>query len=129
MKEIIIPIIPMGAVRLTQRSLWSPKARKYAAYKDAIKDQMDGYTLPEELEIEFHLPMPKSWSNKKREASRGGPHKQRPDVDNLCKGFMDAFGVDDFLSSKQCRFSSGYQQRSPVHDRQRGASGLQAGTQ
>jgi Holliday junction resolvase RusA-like endonuclease len=31
-----------------------------------------------------------AWSKKKRLAMDGTPHKQTPDLDNLCKGFLDA---------------------------------------
>ena len=43
----------------------------------------------------FTLPMPKSWSKKKRENMRGRPHRQKPDVDNLCKALLDALYTDD----------------------------------
>lgn len=85
----------MGAVRLTQRSLWTPRAKKYASYKEAIRGHLGGSELPEVLDLEFHIPMPKSWSNKKREATRGEPHRSRIDLDNAIKGVLDAYGVED----------------------------------
>jgi Holliday junction resolvase RusA-like endonuclease len=47
------------------------------------------------LDIIFYLPMPKSWSKKKRTEMNGTYHDQKPDVDNLAKAFMDAFGSED----------------------------------
>lgn len=41
------------------------------------------------------MPMPKSWSAKKRELMDGMPHQQRPDVDNILKSLMDALCEDD----------------------------------
>ncbi|MBM7346076.1 Holliday junction resolvase RusA-like endonuclease [Pantoea coffeiphila] len=45
--------------------------------------------------VTFVLPMPASWSRKKRAASAGQPHQQKPDVDNLMKALMDALFADD----------------------------------
>jgi Holliday junction resolvase RusA-like endonuclease len=47
------------------------------------------------LDIIFYLPMPKSWSKKKRTEMNGTYHDQKPDIDNLAKAFMDAFGSED----------------------------------
>lgn len=94
--ELVIAVTPMGAVRVTQGSRWSPRAQRYETYKQEIRFAMPrAYELPAELELEFHIPMPRSWSKKKREAMRLQPHQSRPDIDNLAKGFMDAFGTED----------------------------------
>lgn len=49
-------------------------------------------TGPLELELVFHLPIPASWSNRRREEARRGllRHTSRPDVDNLAKLVCDA---------------------------------------
>jgi Holliday junction resolvase RusA-like endonuclease len=39
--------------------------------------------------------MPKSWSTKKRLSMLGEYHQSKPDIDNLVKAFLDAFGDDD----------------------------------
>jgi Holliday junction resolvase RusA-like endonuclease len=39
--------------------------------------------------------MPKTWSKKKQDEMRGTYHDQKPDIDNLLKGFMDAFHAED----------------------------------
>lgn len=41
------------------------------------------------------MPMPKSWSAKKREEMNGKPHKVRPDIDNMVKAIMDAAFKED----------------------------------
>lgn len=56
---------------------------------------MPTYELPGELHLTFFIQMPKSWGHKKRMAMLGAPHQQKPDVDNLCKSFMDAWKTDD----------------------------------
>ncbi len=45
-----------------------------------------------ELELEFYLPIPKSWSKKKQLAALDGRLRPtgRPDVDNLAKAVVDA---------------------------------------
>ncbi len=45
--------------------------------------------------IIFCIPMPQSWSKKKREQMEGQPHQQTPDLDNLCKGVLDALCAED----------------------------------
>lgn len=45
--------------------------------------------------ITFILPMPTSWSKKKRAVMNGQAHQQKPDVDNMIKALMDALYVDD----------------------------------
>ncbi len=45
--------------------------------------------------ITFVLPMPPSWSKKKRDAMDGQPHQQKPDLDNLKKSLLDALFEDD----------------------------------
>lgn len=52
-------------------------------------------TVPERLRIVFGLPMPNSWSNKKKALMDGLPHQSRPDIDNLEKAFLDALCTDD----------------------------------
>ena len=47
--------------------------------------------------ITFHLPMPKSWSQVKRENLNGTPHCSRPDLDNLFKALADSFGEDSHI--------------------------------
>lgn len=37
----------------------------------------------------FRLPVPPSWSNKKRLAMIGQPHAQKPDIDNLLKAILE----------------------------------------
>ena len=46
-------------------------------------------------QIIFRLPMPKSWSKKKRAEFNGKYHKQKPDLSNLLKAIEDAVMADD----------------------------------
>jgi Holliday junction resolvase RusA-like endonuclease len=86
-------ITPMAAPRMTQKTYW--KHKNYFKYKDDLRKVMGVYELGLSLNIVFYIPMPKSWSKKKRAEMVGTYHDQKPDIDNLAKGFMDAFGSDD----------------------------------
>lgn len=96
---MIFDIIPMGAVRTTQASLWNPRSRAYYAWKQQLfyLAKSQGYVLKpaEALSLRFLLPMPKSWSAKKKEAHRGQPCLSKPDLDNLIKAFQDTLAPDD----------------------------------
>jgi Holliday junction resolvase RusA-like endonuclease len=95
MKYSVI-IEPMGAVRMTQRGKWtSPQAKRYLTYKDLIRNQLN-QQVDELIEgacgvsVTFHMPIPSSWSLKKRLAAFGQPMQTKPDIDNLIKGLFDA---------------------------------------
>ena len=94
---ISIPITAVPKPRMTQRDRWAlrPAVARYRDFCDELRLHMPTYELPGELYITFFMPMPASWSNKKRMAMLGAPHQQKPDVDNLCKSFMDAWKTDD----------------------------------
>jgi Holliday junction resolvase RusA-like endonuclease len=67
----------------------------YWNYKYKIQEQFSGKELPENYLLVFYLPMPKSWSQKKKNEKRHTPHTCRPDKDNLEKGFLDALYSED----------------------------------
>lgn len=89
-------IEPMAKPRMTRSDKWNkrPIVCQYRAYKDEIR--LRKVQVPESgAHITFVIPMPASWSNKKRDAMDGQPHQQTPDVDNLHKGLLDAVFSDD----------------------------------
>lgn len=53
------------------------------------------YHLTPELNMDFHISMPESWSKKKKLEMVGKKHQQRPDLDNLVKAFQDALSDED----------------------------------
>lgn len=99
MAHIIFDIDPMGAPRMTKSDTWKrrPVVVRYWAFKDAIRliSARHKYELGEALDVRFELPMPQGWRKKDKEAMRGKPHQQKPDVDNMAKAVMDAFKIDD----------------------------------
>lgn len=96
-----IPINPVGKPRMTQRDRWAkrPAVVRYYAYCDLLREEWanltSGAEVPEKLSLVFTIPMPPSWSNKKKSEMIGKPHQQRPDIDNLIKAFLDALCEDD----------------------------------
>ncbi len=93
---MIYPIDPMPKPRMTRADKWKqrPAVMKYRAYKDEIR--LRGVSVPEaSAHITFVIPMPASWSKKKRQSMNGMPHRQRPDIDNLHKGLLDALFTED----------------------------------
>ena len=66
----------------------------YRAFCDHVR--LLGICMPESnSHVTFVLPMPKSWSKKKRAEMNGKPHQGKPDLDNLMKSLMDALFEDD----------------------------------
>ncbi len=87
-------IIPMGKPRITARGKYGPVARRYYEYAEQIR--LMNMEIPEHgAEIQFFIPMPKSWSKKKKIDMFQMPHQQTPDVDNLLKAVLDAVYKDD----------------------------------
>lgn len=88
-------ITPLGKPRMTQRDKWKqrPCVMRYRAFKDQCRAA--GIELGEKVSVIFVLPMPKSWSKKKKDAMRDQPHQQKPDIDNLQKALFDAVLEDD----------------------------------
>ena len=55
-----------------------------------------GFTLPcQGLHISFYIPVPKSWSKKKKAQYHGSLHQSTPDIDNLVKALFDSLTAED----------------------------------
>lgn len=96
MNELIYPIVPMGKPRMTRADKWKkrPEVMRYRAFCDEVR--LRGVALPESgAHVTFVLPMPASWSKKKRQQHNGQPHQAKPDCDNMLKALMDAIFADD----------------------------------
>lgn len=93
----VYPITPMGAPRMTRADSWRCPPRdvvsRYWDFKDLIKAH--GVELRNGDGIVFVLPMPASWSKKKKVEMCGSLHKSKPDLDNMLKALMDALFQDD----------------------------------
>ena len=98
-------VVPVAAPRMTHADRWKrrPCVVKYFEYRDQVRNQAQamGVTLSERFSVQFYLPMPRSWSKRKRQDHDGKPHQVKPDADNLAKGFFDCFGEDKHVWSVQ----------------------------
>jgi len=92
----IIPIDPVAKPRMTQRDKWAkrPSVLRYRDFCDKLREY-GASVRPAGSEIIFVIPMPKSWSAKKKAQMAHKPHQQRPDIDNLLKAVLDALHDED----------------------------------
>lgn len=96
---ITLNINPVAKPRMTQSDKWKkrPATDKYWKFKDDLKLLcfIARWMPKDDLDVTFVLPMPESWSERKKRKTDGAPHKQRPDLDNLIKAFKDALLIED----------------------------------
>jgi len=74
------------------------RIEKYNNYKINISAEAKriGFTLPEiGAGITFFIPVPKSWSKKKKRLHHGQFHDKKPDLSNILKAFEDALLSED----------------------------------
>ena len=83
--------MPAPRPRVTKRGTYVPA--KYSMFKADCR--LLGMRVGEMVELLFVVPMPKSWSKRKRAEMDGTPHRQRPDLDNYVKAVLDAVLDDD----------------------------------
>lgn len=89
-------IEPVPKPRMLKSDKWKkrPEVLRYWAFCDHAR--LLKIQLPESgYHVTFVMPMPKSWSQKKRGVMNGKPHQQRPDKDNLEKALLDAIFDED----------------------------------
>lgn len=96
---VVIRMIPVPKPRMTlgDRYQKRPRGHKYRMFKSELGATVvvDNIEIPLPYLLVMVLPMPKSWSNKKKVLHRYQPHLPRPDKDNLEKAFLDALYDDD----------------------------------
>jgi len=105
----LFDIIPVGAPRMTQSDKWKtdtnhpdPAKRKRAPVEQyhqfktllTLQANLQRFKLGNYFEVVFFIPMPDSWSDKKKEKNNGMPCESKPDVDNLVKSLMDTLKKD-----------------------------------
>jgi Holliday junction resolvase RusA-like endonuclease len=96
---ITLNINPVAKPRMTQSDKWKkrPVVERYWAFKDELKMLcfLCRWQPKDDLDVTFVIPMPTSWSERKKKKTEGKPHQSRPDLDNLIKAFKDALLVED----------------------------------
>ena len=96
-----ILVTPNTKPRMTRADKWKqrPCVVQYRTFKDTLRLECKRVGLknlqPQLESLIFHIPMPESWSKKKKLEMEGKPHQQSPDLDNLVKGFWDAILEQD----------------------------------
>lgn len=105
MSKFVFDVVPVPAPRMNQADRWKkrPCVIRYFEYRDQVRAiaEEQGFTLPGQFYLWFQLPMPKSWSQRKKRMMFGEPCLSKPDTDNLAKGFFDCFGEDKHVWSVQ----------------------------
>mgnify|MGYP003654086905 CR=1 FL=1 len=90
-------ITPVPAPRMTKQDVWlkprRPCVARYFAFQDHVA--LLKIEVSERCRIVFYMPMPKSWSKKKKELMHLQPHQQTPDGDNLEKALLDSVFRDN----------------------------------
>ena len=96
---MIFRIDPVAKPRMTQSDKWKqrPAVLTYRAFCDLLRlqAQQEGFALGDRVGISFSVPMPRSWSKKKKLEFNGTPCQAKPDLDNLCKSVLDALMTED----------------------------------
>ena len=92
-------LIPVAKPRQTQADRWKqrPVVMRYRKFADEIREiaSNNNFILSRSISVQFCMPMPGSWSKKKRLLRDGMPHDVRPDLDNLIKAVCDALMEED----------------------------------
>lgn len=92
MKTIHIQVAPVSAPRQVRSDKWKNPPRPCVARYRAFRDEIERYQLELDspFSVIFKIPMPKSWSKRKKEIWDGKPHMNKPDLDNLIKALLDS---------------------------------------
>lgn len=124
--ELLIDPVPRP--RMTRKDKWAnrPCVQRYFAFRDLVRlmgpKEED---VPDELMMTFYVPMPKSWSKKKKRLMAGKPHRQKPDIDNFVKGLLDALLDEDKRiyrvdAAKYWSYTGSVVLQEPFHRHQKG---------
>lgn len=89
----------LGKPRMTQRDKWQKRKPvvKYREFADALRASVppDMLVGVEGLSWTAWLPMPESWTARKKCGLAGKPHDQKPDRDNIDKALLDSLLPED----------------------------------
>lgn len=90
---------PLGKPRMTQRDKWKkrPCVMRYREWADRARAAAPKDMTQDPVSVDWtaYLPMPASWSAKKRASMTGQLHRQKPDSDNISKAIFDALFKND----------------------------------
>ena len=80
---LIIDPVAKARPRVAHGHAYTPKRTQEYESSIALWTHHMKFNGAVSLDVSFIMPMPKSWSKKKRAAMDGKPHTARPDIDNL----------------------------------------------
>lgn len=88
----------MGKPRMTRRDVWQkrPVVVRYRQFCDRLRECAG--VVPKNvfgIHVACAIPMPESWSQRRKDQMCGNLMRQRPDCDNILKGIMDALFTED----------------------------------
>jgi Holliday junction resolvase RusA-like endonuclease len=72
-----------------------PAVLRYWDFKDELVRLWGDRELPESIGLVFIIPMPISWSEKKKILMDGKPHQIKGDIDNYIKATLDCLADND----------------------------------
>lgn len=90
-----------GAKSPVAVNFWLNKRKRYVKYnnwREELRKECNRvlyFPQTHDVWYKFYMPMPKSWSEKKKNQLRFEPHLQRKDTSNLVKALEDALFPDD----------------------------------
>lgn len=86
-----IDITPVAKPRMTRSDKWKKRdvVVRYISFAEELRLKY-AEDLPNEIHLIFCLPIPESYSKKKRDSLHMTPHTKKPDLDNLVKSVLDA---------------------------------------
>lgn len=87
---MIYDIAPVPKPRMTQADKWHKRACTSAYWDFKAECLAKKVFMPDACKVTFFIAPPKSWSEKKKKGCEYTAHREKPDVDNLLKGLMDA---------------------------------------
>ena len=112
-----LEIAPVAKPRMTRRDTWKKRncVTEYRAYCDILRKMVRENDLKidwDNLSLVFGIPVPRSWAKDKKYKMEGTPCLNKPDIDNLIKGFMDALLKEDsnvhYVSASKVWAQKGY---------------------
>ena len=93
MKELFIKTVPIPKGRPRFYGGHAVTPEKTRKYEKLIRDSWEHGIVEGEylvIAMAFTMPIPQSYSNKKKKELEGQPHTKKPDLDNLVKAVLDA---------------------------------------
>lgn len=114
-RRIVVPGEPVAKPRQTRSDKWKerPCVIRYREWADKAREHAGAIPpAAQHADIIAYLPLPVSWSQKKRKAMAGMPHQVKPDIDNLIKSCLDALlsrdqGIHEVRARKRWEDANG----------------------